>query len=542
MSENLDTTVAETGETDEFADYAGEMLPFQPQLAWSRLFNPSSIRGLASLVGGLVFLFSDRSTSALALILAIVVVVWAISEFAAPAAEGRTERLVTAVALASVGVALLAWPDVTGRVISRLLGGAIIFNGLRDFYRAARPKEGEEVATWGVIRALFIVAVGVSLWIAPGVMLSLVISVFASFWIITGVATAVANFTAVSDEDVDILEVWPRIFRWLETRPHTADDRTQLYAKLFYEGELAARRMSRFFLLMGFATVIAAFGIISDSTAVVIGAMLVAPLMTPLMGTSLSLVMGWPRRASMSAAVALGGVVLAIVISAIAGGVLSWELDPATNSQVASRITPTLIDMVIAIAAGGAGAFALSRPDVSDALPGVAVAIALVPPLAVVGLMIEAGDASAAFGALMLFTTNMVAILLVGALVFLLTGVVPVSNLVRRRVWIRNVTALIGILALGVVVVLGSTSERLSAQAFDRSGVEEVVADWIADQSLDLFSVTVSPDEIEVAVVGAEPPADVDVLGTSIEQRLDRDVVTTVRWVFEERFETTGTD
>ena len=71
--------------------------------------------------------------------------------------------------------------------------------------------------------------------------------------------------------------------------------------------------------------------------------MLIAPLMNPLMATSLSLTMGWPKRAAMSAGVALGGVALAIFLSAIYGGLLPWGIDPATNSQVAARISPTMM-------------------------------------------------------------------------------------------------------------------------------------------------------------------------------------------------------
>jgi uncharacterized hydrophobic protein (TIGR00271 family) len=367
-------------------------------------------------------------------------------------------------------------------------------------------------------------------------MLNLVVTLFSSFWIITGIATAVGNVTRVAEDDVDVTNVWFHIFRWLEQRPHTADDRSQLYEKIFYEGALAARRLSRFFLLMGFATTIAAFGIVSDSTAVVIGAMLVAPLMTPLMGTSLSLIMGWPKRATMSAGVALGGVALTIGLSAVYGGLLPWDIDPVTNSQVASRIAPTLLDLIIAVAAGGAGAFALSRPDVADALPGVAVAIALVPPLAVAGLMLEAGEFTEAFGALMLFTTNMVAILTMGAGVFLLTGVVPVAKLFSERRWIRNTSTLLGILVLFVIVVLGTTSDQIRAQTYDRDNVADVVTDWIGDRSLNLFEYDVAPSEVEIVLVGIDRPDDVEELDAALDRELERNVTTTVRWVPEERF------
>jgi len=369
--------------------------------------------------------------------------------------------------------------------------------------------------------------------VAPDVMLSLVIATFAGFWVVTGGATIVGNLTATED-DVDVIDVWPRLAVWLEERPHTADDRSQLYEKLFYEGGLATRRLSRFFLLMGFATTIAAFGVISDSTAVVIGAMLVAPLMTPLMGTSLSLAMGWPKRSTMSAAVALGGVLLAIGLSVIYSALLPFDVDPVTNSQVASRIAPTMVDLFIAVAAGGAGAFALSRPDVSDALPGVAVAIALVPPLAVVGLMLEAGLRDEAFGALLLFTTNAVAILLVGAVVFLLTGVVPIRQIAAQREWSRDSITLVAILAVVVLVVLGTSSERLRTQAYDRNEVQAVIEEWSAPQSLDVLQFATAADSVDIVVVGPERPVDFDELAADLERELSRQLVVTVRWVPEE--------
>lgn len=193
-----------------------------------------------------------------ALILAIVLVVWAASEFSGPAREGRFQRLITALVLAGIGVALLAWPDATVLITSRLLGGAIIFLGAREVYGALRPRNGGEVHVWGTIRGLFELAVGISMWVAPATMLGLVIGIFAGFWIITGTATVVGNFTGMAEESVDVTNVWFRISRWLEQLPHTADDRSQLYEKILYEGALAARRLSRFFLLMGFATTIAA--------------------------------------------------------------------------------------------------------------------------------------------------------------------------------------------------------------------------------------------------------------------------------------------
>ena len=92
----------------------------------------------------------------------------------------------------------------------------------------------------------------------------------------------------------------------------------------------------------------------------------------------------------------------------------------ATNSQVAARVTPRIIDLVAALATGAVGSVALARSDISDTLPGVAIAISLVPPLAVVGLTLESGAPHQALGALLLFTTNVAAILASGIVVMAL--------------------------------------------------------------------------------------------------------------------------
>ena len=106
----------------------------------------------------------------------------------------------------------------------------------------------------------------------------------------------------------------------------------------------------------------------------------------------------------------------------IALGWLLGQLTPvpvvaATNAQVAGRVDPTLGDLIAALATGAVGSFALVRDDVSDTLPGVAIAISLVPPLAVVGLTLESGAPEQALGALLLFLTNFGAILLTGLIV-----------------------------------------------------------------------------------------------------------------------------
>lgn len=387
----------------------------------------------------------------------------------------------------------------------------------------------------GLVGDALTAAVGVALVVIPNEVFNLVLLAIAMTWIIGGIAAMVTGLRPQT-ENVEVRSVWGTLLDWIEERPDTADDRRQLYAKLFFEGPLANRRLSRFFILMGFATVIAGYGIASDSTAVVVGAMLVAPLMTPLMATSVSIIMGWPKRAAMSAVVALGGIAFTVVLGWIIAGTVSFGLDPATNAQISSRITPTLVDLAIAVAAGGAGAFALSRPDVSDALPGVAVAIALVPPLAVTGMMLRETDYDAARGALLLFTTNGVAILLTGALVFVLTGVVPIRRLSHNSRWIRSIVSLVGVFAVAIIIALTLSSERLQASSFDQGTAEQAIVAWIGDNDLALVRTTVTPSKVTTVVSGPNPPPSVDDLGPSLAEALGRPVDVEVDWVPNQQF------
>src|SRR5207342_3570881 len=108
------------------------------------------------------------------------------------------------------------------------------------------------------------------------------------------------------------------------------------------------------------------------------------------------------------------GAVIVIAIGFLVGVAVAVPVVAGTNAQVAARVAPRIIDLVAALATGAVGAFALTRSDVSDTLPGVAIAISLVPPLAVVGLTLESGAPEQASGALLLFLTNVSAILASG--------------------------------------------------------------------------------------------------------------------------------
>lgn len=171
-----------------------------------------------------------------------------------------------------------------------------------------------------------------------------------------------------------------------------------------------------FYILLFLSGVISTLGLLANSAATIIGAMIVAPLMGPILAIAYAMVAGNRRLLKRSSFTLVTGVALTIGTAIL----LAYFIGLKTlGSEVLGRTRPTLIDLGIAVAAGSVGAFAKSRKGVADALPGVAIAVALVPPLSVIGVGIAVGSQSVSTGASLLFLTNLIGIIFSGALVFL---------------------------------------------------------------------------------------------------------------------------
>ncbi|MFB8030202.1 DUF389 domain-containing protein [Streptomyces sp. NPDC056465] len=212
-------------------------------------------------------------------------------------------------------------------------------------------------------------------------------------------------------------------------------------------------KQSAFWTMLTLSSVIAAGGILTDSTATVIGAMIIAPLSTPIMGIALGAVQR--RRTSAAAFVALG-CLLVVLVGAAASLVVPPAYDLLSDSQISGRTSPGLLDLVAALATGFAGAVALARKDVAAVLPGVAIAISLVPPLVVTGVC--AGQAAwwLALGALVLFVSNLLALVFAGMVVFATLGL-PRAAEGRRRAP-RRAYVMLGLLFTAVLLPLAANT------------------------------------------------------------------------------------
>ena len=288
----------------------------------------------------------------------------------------------------------------------------------------------------------------------------------------------------------------------------TRESRIELYEGLNEGSQLGLD----FITLISLSTAIASLGLMQNSGAVIIGAMLVAPLMTPMLGAGLGLVQGnlvLVRNATISI---LSGFFLSLVIGLFFGFCVPGFRD--LTSELLARGSPNLLDLVIALLSGIAAAYATARPGLLGALPGVAIAAALVPPIATAGISLATGHTANGVGAAFLFGTNLVAIILSSALTLYVLGIRPNRQQEFSRIWSRRILVSLAVTALFFVFPLGASlvsnfterpdplrvaietelksmpSIRLGTLSFDHTGVGEIL-------KVELYST--SPVATEIA-------------------------------------------
>ncbi|MFV2039479.1 MAG: DUF389 domain-containing protein, partial [Acidimicrobiales bacterium] len=270
-------------------------------------------------------------------------------------------------------------------------------------------------------------------------------------------------------------------------------DRERISRALFHEGPRFVPFARRFAALMTMSVLIAVMGLLADSTAVVIGAMLVAPLMTPVLGIAAALVMGWPTRVLRQVIISFIGALGAIGLAALTVLIFPGSTDPLPGELVA-RTSPNMLDLGIALAAGAAGAYAQIRRAASDALTGVAVAVALVPPLAVVGVTLALGEFALATGAALLFLANVTGIVMSAAITFLICGLVPGRHLLAGNRPIAGGLRWAAVAVIIMVLPLHFTRGNV-LPAKDISGeVATVVEKFVEDSSWSAAGVDVSTE------------------------------------------------
>ena len=259
-----------------------------------------------------------------------------------------------------------------------------------------------------------------------------------------------------------------------------------------------------YYILLSISVLIAGFGVVTNSPAVVIGAMLVSPLMTPIFGISLGLVRGDMPLLRKAFVAEFGGVLIAIGVAAILG---MFPFVHEVTPEMLSRTSPTLLDLLVAALAGVAGCLAMIDARISPVLPGIAMATALTPPLAVSGLCLAVGAFEGAWGAFLLFFANFLAILAVSASLFIVAGFVsreemgsglsvlkrflaPAIGLILVTILLTN--ALVGIIAKNETTkaIKGILENELSSER--GACVENVIYDH-KGSNVDILAYVTTP-------------------------------------------------
>ncbi len=295
----------------------------------------------------------------------------------------------------------------------------------------------------------------------------------------------------------------------------------------------------RFTVMLTLAVVVAVMGLLADSAAVVIGAMLLAPLMVPVLGLAAALAMGLPNKI-----VAQGSRVAVSTIWCIGVAYAMSALIPSNGpvtGEVLSRTSPDIKDLIVALAAGLAGAYATVRADTSAALPGVAVAVALVPPLGTVGISLEAGRVEQAQGAFLLYVTNLVGIVLVGLAVFVVTGFVPPRRLAKTTKRLAFSVFISAVAFAAIATVLLAATRSATEQAQENQRVNEAIQIWLGQSpELRITDFDRSGNRLSLEVSGPLQPPDREALRPLIDPILG-DVLLSVQWVKTEEATTTTT-
>ncbi|ADH86995.1 DUF389 domain-containing protein [Desulfurivibrio alkaliphilus] len=294
--------------------------------------------------------------------------------------------------------------------------------------------------------------------------------------------------------------------------PHAA---TEDFKELYQALRQNALATPAYLTLMVLSTLLATIGLFANSPPVIIGAMILAPLMAPI----ISLAMGVARQdtallAGSARTLALG-VVLGLGCAALLAALLPLKV---VTTEIGARLTPTLLDLGVAIISGIAGAYAHARAEVARSLAGVAIAVALVPPLAVAGIGIGWGDWSVLWGASLLFLTNLAGIVLAAGLTFLTLGYAPFHRARRGLLITMAAVTLISIpLLLGF---MGMKEEQTLVSQLEGLTLQEVT----------IREVRIRPGEplhlsLRLISAGTISDGQLEEVKTAIENRIGRPIV-----------------
>lgn len=297
-------------------------------------------------------------------------------------------------------------------------------------------------------------------------------------------------------------------------RPITKERRATVQVRL----RDASKPDFSYYLLVILSSIIATMGLLVNSPAIIIGAMLVAPLMSPIIGIGLASIAGDGRLLRDGILALFLGAVLAVIISyliTLSNLQLPFLILEDIPFEVLTRTRPGPIDLAVALAGGSAAAFALAMPNISAALPGVAIATALMPPVCAVGIGLAMDRLDVAGGTLLLFITNAITIAFAATAVFFLLGFVP-----RLEAGAKRAPRSLFISGFLTIVLLGSLS-FFSYEFFQDANQKKEIESLIRAE---LFKLG-HPDLLELGVDSAGETVNIELVVRTLNPLLYEDSV-----------------
>ena len=302
---------------------------------------------------------------------------------------------------------------------------------------------------------------------------------------------------------------------------------------VYRESRRSARTSRDFFTMIALSAAIATFGLMLNAPAVIIGAMLIAPLMNAIIAMGLGIVLGDARLLILGAKTTFWGVAATLLVSFLLEFFIPFD---TITPEMFSRSAPNLLDLGVALAAGAAGGYALARKQVSSSLPGVAIAVALIPPLATTGAALALAEWHVAMGAGLLFLTNLIGIVVMSSWMFLTMDFKPeVTRQERMRLFSRGWQAILVMVLLITIPLAVVTARQIQRQNMKIAIASALAAEfskmpnaelssWHYEEKNDVLAL-----ELEVESGETLSQSDYRILQDSLAERLGRPVALAIK-------------
>lgn len=292
------------------------------------------------------------------------------------------------------------------------------------------------------------------------------------------------------------------------------------FKDLFISLKDNAQHSSIFIVLMILSTLLATTGLFQNSAPVIIGAMILAPLMSPIISLSMGVVRGESFLITNSLKTLMFGIITALIFSSVYTYLIPLNV---LTDEMRGRLNPNLLDLMVAVISGIAGAYASSKSEIAKSLAGVAIAVALVPPLSVTGIGLGWGDFDVSYGSFLLFLTNLVGITLSAAVTFLILGYSPIHRAKKGIIYTSVILVLVSIplvISFGKAINQNNITRKLNNYVFMENSKTITIHVLNVDLSKnkpEIFIQTSSNDVLD--------KLDLNLLKQDIEGRLKQSVI-----------------